>query len=357
MNRIRLAALCGMLAALSIGWSSPDPSELISPVNMSVYENRLLVSDRAAGVHVFDVTDPAAPAHVYTIPLSGNEGNAVVGDVLFANDYRSLKAFHLGSESYVEVASFERTEPWLPPFHEGVRRDNGFGCDCADEDTMSPRSSGSGSTGSSYATFAVVGDYLYSIDRSTLVTISVADPLEPEEVGRTGIGWDVQTLHPAGDHLFMGGAAGMYIYGLDDPANPREIGRLVHARACDPVVVEGQTAYVTLRGVGVCGGARDVLLTVDISDPSKPALVSETGLTTPYGLAVESTLLYVSKGKNGFALFDVSAPGAPEMVRSWEGETRDFLWNGDVLYSMTLGLVRIFDVSDPTDPTIIAALD
>lgn len=356
MQRFKVFLVIAMASVFAVGYS-PDGGNIGYAVNMSVQDGRLFVSDVGAGVHVYDVNDPANPSLLYTIPLQGNTGNAAVGDVLFASDYTSIKAFHLGSESYVEVASIDRKQQ-APPFNPPAPRSNGFGCWCSSESEGIARPATS-SQGSSYATFAVVGGYLYYIDSDDLVALDVSDPIKPREVGRTRVGWEVQTIYPAGEFLFMGGVVGMYIYDRTDPTKPVEVGRLVHARACDPVVVDGVTAFVTLRGAGQCGGVKDELLSIDITDPAAPKLLCETDVPTPYGLASDGGAgrLYVSKGANGFVLFDVSAPDQPKPIASWVGETKDFIWAGSVLYSMTTGEVRVYDVTDPTDPTYVSTLD
>jgi hypothetical protein len=356
MQRFKVFLVIAMASVFAVGYG-PDGGNIDYAINMSVQDGRLFVSDVGVGVHVYDVADPANPSLLYTIPLQGNTGNAAVGDVLYASNYTSIKAFHLGSESYVEVASIER-ERQPPPFNEGYGRSKGYGCSC--ENTVSsPARAPTQSQGSSYATFAVVGDYLYYIDYDYLVALDVSDPLKPRQAGKTRIGWDVQTIYPAGQFLFIGGAVGMYIYDRTDPTAPVEVGRLVHTRACDPVVVDGATAFVTLRGAGQCGGVKDELLSIDITDPAAPKLLCETDVLTPYGLAADAGAgrLYVSKGANGFVLFDVSAPDQPTPIASWEGETKDFIWTGGVLYSMTSGQVRVYDVTDPTDPTYVSTLD
>lgn len=354
MNRFKVLLLVAMATAFALGYSPPIPTDITQAVNMSTYGDRLFVSDEAVGVHVYNVSDPASPAHMYTIPLHANHGNAVVGDVLYASDGYSIKAFHLGEESYVQVAEIAAAswEPPNPPYYEPH---DGFGCSCSDN-TMSPRSAPAPSASSSYATFAVVGDYLYAVRDGQLAVINVSDPLKPFRAGVSHTDWEVETLQAAGGYLFMGGVRGMYIYSLDAPASPQLYGKLIHARACDPVVVEGTTAYVTLRSGAACGVTKDELLSVDISDPAAPALLCETDVPTPFGLATGPDRLFVSKGNNGFALYDVTAPDKPALVASWTDATRDFIWDGTVLYSMTEGGVAIYDVTDPAAPSIKAII-
>lgn len=353
--------LAAILGLLSVGPQSPrtaPPRGLVDPVNMSIKDGVLYVSDRATGVHVYDVVDPATPSHRLTIPLKYNRGTAVKDDILYANDRGSLLAIRIEGDTY-EVVNTIYHEP-SEPLNDVVidrRRDSGFYCACmtADE-VVAPQSSPS--TGSSFATFAVIDDYLYYVDHSTLVTADISQADDPKPISRTLIGWGVETLYPTQAYLFVGGQRGMYIFNRSDPAAPRLVGKMEHFRACDPVVVSGSIAYVTLRGGNRCGQTRDVLLCVDIEDPTAPELLSEKPMDTPYGLSFDDHWLYVSTGPSGYTLLDVSAPADPSRVKSWsEWPTKDFIWESDVLYALGFDGLVIFDVSTPDDPVMLSTID
>src|SRR5690606_21363599 len=80
------------------------------------------------------------------------------------------------------------------------------------------------------------------------------------------IGFDVETIFPYGEKLFIGSASAMYIYDISDPKNPARQGTVSHIRACDPVVADGNYAYVTLRNNNSgCGGSQNILNIYDIS--------------------------------------------------------------------------------------------
>lgn len=349
-----------MIGLLAIGLDttgSASRGDLVNPVNMSIEGNRLFVSDPQTGVHIYDVTDPHAPFATMVIPLTYNRGTAIKDDILYANSAGAILAIRVTDDSY-EVVSTIKSDPvyvdGVPGFGP-VRHDGGFGCACArrEQPVVAPQ----GSTGSSYATFAVIGDYLYYVDHSSLVTMDISVADKPRIVSQTGIGWDVETLYPTETYLFIGGTRGMYIYDRTKPQSPKMIGIIQHFRACDPVVVSGSTAYVTLRGGNRCGENRDVLLCVDISDPSAPTVVREKSLPTPYGMAIDQSLLYVSTGPNGFQLFDVQNPKEPQPISSWsERPTKDFIWSEDLLYTMGFDGILIYDVSSPESPVLLSEI-
>jgi len=354
------------LLSLSIGWRAPHATVeqgVRAPVNMTLHEDLLLVSDSQAGVHVFDVTDPANPARQLTIPLQGNHGSAMRDDIVYANEWNSLLAIRVTEDTYEVVKTIAGPEPvyfdgWSGRDGYKGEAGTGFGCACSVESTpvMSPEAA-SGGGGSSYATFTVIGDYLYYLDQNQVVSLDISTPDDPVEISRTYVAWGAETLYPSESYLFVGGTTGMYILNRADPAHPKQIGWIQHFRACDPVVVSDNIAFVTLRGDNRCGPADDILMAVDVTNPSKPRVLCEKPSQTPYGLAVNGDRLYLSTGFNGYELLDVTSPDKPTLIGSWGDTTRDFIWFGNRLYVMTFGDVAVYDVSDPEDPQLLSRFE
>lgn len=360
-SRVKTPFIClSILLVFSVGWNG-SAGRLVAPLSMSLEGSRLFVSDGAAGVHVFDISDLAHPRHTLTIPLQGNRGAVAYGDVLYANDFDAIYAMRVASESYEILATIKQPRQ-EPRAIDGpvVERDNGgFGCACHTS-TMSydaaPAPAGGGV--SSYATFVTVDTYLYFLDYTSIVTVDVSTPEAPKELSRTSISWTAETLFPSQSHLFVGGTQGMYIFDRARPDHPAQVGKIEHARACDPVVVEGETAYVTLRSGNNCGATPDELMAVDVAEPSSPHVIAHRPTKTPYGLAVGGELLYVSNGDHGFELVDVSDPADPVRRAAWSNApTRDFIWSGDVLFVLSNRDLKIYNVSDPQNPTVIGAID
>jgi hypothetical protein len=356
MNRFKIFFIVIVLGALTVGWSSGNHSgALIDAGNMSLQDTLLLVSDRTSGVHVFDVSDPGMPERKYVIDLPGNRGTAMKGDILYANDWEALYAIRLEADTFTvvkKIVTFRYTEMYCG----GMVDEGGFGCACGvmDSHDAAPTST---STGSSYATFAVIDDYLYYFDSGDLVTMDISTPEDPVELSRRRLDWSVETIYPTQGYLYLGGRLGMYIYSRRAPANPVKVGQLVHVRACDPVVVSGRYAYVTLRGGNTCGQVSDVFLVVSVADPTRPEVVSETPLPTPYGLTVDHPLAYVGNGRKGLTLLDVRNATAPDVLDDWPGiVAKDFIWDGDVLYVMEFEGVTLYDVSDPRAPVWLSQL-
>ena len=358
-HRIAPLFLAVFLCLLSLGWrhSAPESGQLYRPVSMTLDGNRLLVSDSYTGLHVYDVTNLGAPRKLQTIPFEYNVSSAVKNDIIYTNDSSQLVALRLTEDSYTVVARLGTKryfDPDVnPPYDDEYSY---FACVCAN--TFDSDTAPTSPTGSSYATFAVVDDVLYRVDNSSLLTYDISTPDKPSRFAKIDVGWDIETLHPSPNLLFIGGFNGMYIFDREDPLHPKQLSKIEHARACDPVVASGSTAFVTLRGGNRCGMSDNELLCVNIKDPHAPAVIGQMELTTPYGLAVDNARLYVSHGGNGYSLISVSNPNQPAIEKTWPGEsTRDFIWSGNTLFVLSEDNVTIYDVTEPLTPKVLSRVE
>jgi len=361
MNRLVSPLLIVLLlSSFVVGWrttprsfTASESNDLVWTQSMTLADNLLLVSD-VSGLHIYDVSNLAAPTQRMRIRLHENMSSAVKDDIIYTNDEGQLKAIRLTGGSYTVVDSIGRK---YPRFYEGpIDGYGGGGCSaCTNSYDTSPVPA-SGGSGSSYATFAVIDNYLYRADRrGSLITYDITTPDKIKQVGSVDVGWGVESLYPTENFLFVGGVSGMYIFDRTQPEEPVQISKIEHTRSCDPVVVSGSTAFVTLRGSGMCGGASDELLCVTIKDPHNPEVMATKSLATPWGLATQGQQLYVSHGDSGYSLFDVTDPSSPALTATWnDTPSRDFIWSGHTLFVMSPHNVFIYDVTDPSAPVLLS---
>jgi hypothetical protein len=137
------------------------------------------------------------------------------------------------------------------------------------------------------------------LDGGDLQTVSVALEEHPVAMGREYIAWDIETIFPHKQNLFIGSSSGMYILDISDPASPSKISTYQHIRSCDPVVVDDQYAYVTLRSGTICQGFTNQLEVIDISDLTAPTLLQTYPMTNPHGLGVDGKTLFICDGSDG----------------------------------------------------------
>jgi hypothetical protein len=167
---------------------------------------------------------------------------------------------------------------------------------------------GASGKGGSTARFAIVDKQLYTLAGSNLITFSLENPAEPVALHQIAVARDVETMFPYGQSLYLGASTGMYIYDLKDQDVPTLLGQHTHQRACDPVVVQGDKAFVTLKAGNRCGGSENVLEVVDIAEPERPRRISKVPMFAPTGLAIEGEQLFVCDGVAGLKVFDVTDP-------------------------------------------------
>lgn len=190
-------------------------------------------------------------------------------------------------------------------------------CESSNKDSyVSPQTG----TGGSMARFAITGNTLYIVSKKSLEVYDIRDGGNPSKTVTRDMGIGIETIFPYQQSLFIGANDGMYIYNNSTPNSPVLMSKYTHVLSCDPVVVQGQYAYVTLRAGVNCrpGGSFSSLDVVDISDPTRPAMVGSQQMDSPYGLGVSGNKLFVCEGDKGFRVMDITDPKTPVHKRYFQ---------------------------------------
>jgi hypothetical protein len=153
--------------------------------------------------------------------------------------------------------------------------------------------------------FAVSGNYLYLLENPSLKIFNLANGAF-EQLPPVHMQSEMETLFANGDFLYMGANDAMYIYSLSDPSRPAFVFRYRHIASCDPVVVQGTRAYVTLRSGNACNRGVNALEIIDISNPFSPVHVTDYAMSSPHGLGVDGNLLFLCEGPHGLKVFDIT---------------------------------------------------
>jgi hypothetical protein len=185
---------------------------------------------------------------------------------------------------------------------------------CEKSSDSSYESDGSGK-GGSMARFTIAGDYLYVVDDRNLKTFSLEQPNKPEYKDNSYIGFNIETIFPFGNNLFIGSQFGMYIYDITNPVYPVQITYFQHVYSCDPVVTDGEYAYVTLSSVSRCGHYVNELQIIDIKDIYNPKLVKTVNMTSPQGLGIDNKTLFVCD--DGLKVYNVTDAKNPTLVNKF----------------------------------------
>ena len=227
-----------------------------------------------------------------------------------------------------------------------------IGCEDASESPM--QQGPNAGKGGSMAQFTIYGGQLYLLEGDKLHTYSLENPAAPQRSNSVVVGQDAETLFPYAGNLYIGTQSGMLIYSLENPQNPRQLSAYQHITSCDPVVVEGNYAYLTLRTGSPCRWGVNELQILDIRQPANPQLLFQMVMENPQGLAVNEGTLFVCNGEAGLMVLNVSNPYDPRLIREYP----DFAGYDVIFTSRSLmmvgadGLVQY----DPTDPANLRQL-
>jgi len=317
---------------------------LTNPGKIFYYKGYLLINEMHEGIHVIDNSNPEAPENIGFIEVPGNLDMAVHDDILYVDSYLDLVAIDITNpETPSEVSrstdvfqsfySFNDQLGYLveyvptnvkrtidcndfnwgrPMFFEGdvlLAESGAFDASVPGDRGINANSAISSSVvvGGSMARFTVAQNYLYAIDGAEIKIFDVAQA-NPALKSEVTVTWGIETLFPMAGSLFIGSNSGMIIYDISNPEAPQYLSTFSHATACDPVIVDGNTAYVTLRDGNQCQGFVNQLDVVNVTNLSNPTLIRSYPMDNPHGLSVLDETLYLCEGAFGLKTFDVSNP-------------------------------------------------
>jgi hypothetical protein len=213
--------------------------------------------------------------------------------------------------------------------------------------------------GGSMARFVIVGDFMYVVDNFKLSVFNVANPAQPSMVHTQNVGFGIETLYPYANYLLIGSTTGMFIYEVGSNGIPVYISEFTHVESCDPVVTDGEYAYVTLRSNNACGnfffGGANRMEVLNITNPRFPFLVNVIDLPEPKGLALDGDLLFVCIANQGIVVFDKSNQANPVQINTISGFTaNDVIARNNHLLAVCSDGLRQFDYSDPLNISVIS---
>jgi hypothetical protein len=316
-----------------------QPRNLSNPGKIYIKGNYLFINEVDKGIHVFDNTNPSSPMAISFINIPGNIDLAAFGDLLYVDSYSDLLTLNIANPNSISVVS--RNENVLPERNYGwqynydpalgvpinwiaeevteevecVRNggpnfiDDIFfgGGDLANASAESGvRSTSAPGIGGSMARFTISQSTLYVVDNSSLLLFNLSNPNSPLQGSTTHLGWNIETIFPYGNHLFIGSSTGMHIYNVSNPSSPVRVAVYEHIDACDPVVVDDNYAYVTLRDGNECNTFTNQLEVVDIQNLSNPHKIAEYPMTNPHGLGIRDEILFICDGRDGLKVYDAS---------------------------------------------------
>jgi hypothetical protein len=306
----------------------------------------ILVNELKQGIHVIDNSNPASPQNIGFISIGGNVDMAVKGNYLYVDNYMDLITIDISNITNPKVTcrtsdvfnstfwrdpqrgwlvdykpekvtqTIECNDPsytnygngWYRSASGGIFFDNSGGANKGGSTGVFTTSGSTGATptgvGGSFARFTFSGNNFYAINQNQLKTFSLSRLDCPSLVVTNFVANNIETLFPYKDKLFIGSTTGMFIYDVVNPNLPVQLSRFTHGLACDPVVIENETAFITLHSGTTCNNNLNQLSIVDVKDLKNPTLIKTYNMVSPKGLSVWDDMLYLCD--DGLKIYDVT---------------------------------------------------
>jgi len=321
--------------------------EMNNPGKIYFKDQYIFINEKMKGVHVYDVSNPASPVNKGFIDIPGNVDIAIKGNILYADSYVDLVSIDVSDfASIKEVGRVEKVFPYTLPTYDtkypvakldeakgvvtawevkNVRQEleqqfypiyyKGMNYETLDMASYSNSGIG-GSSGTTYgvggsmARFGLYKEMLYIVNQNQLHTFKLNSASEVTLLNSNYVSWNVETIFISDNHLFMGTQNGMIVESLEVPERPSQIGSFSHMTSCDPVVIKGDLAFVTLKGGSACrGGTLNQLDVIQMTNNySKFTLLKSYPMYGPQGLGVDDDLLFVCDGDAGLKIYNAADP-------------------------------------------------
>ena len=328
----------------SITLTAPEPIQNVGKIYIK--DNFLFVNDPGKGIHIIDNSHPAQPLAKKFLKVPGSFDMAVKGNTLYTDSYVDLVAFDISNINSIEetgrlegvfknYTSFGMSidenccvitgwtekknvqlsesdcdlnmQPWGGVWLEsGIAVRSDMAANFSSKTATAPGTGSGPGVGGSLARFTINGDHLYMLDGGDLQVADITTAPKPVAKTRSFLAWDIETIFPYEQNLFIGSASGMHIMDITSPESPVKLSTYQHVRSCDPVVVDGDYAYVTLRSGTACQGFTNQLEVLDVKNLASPQLLKTYPMTNPHGLGIDNNTLFICDGDDGLKAFDAS---------------------------------------------------
>jgi len=368
-----------------------EPQAVAEAGKMFIQGKYIFLNEVNRGIHVIDNTNPAAPVNKAFIDIPGNGDIFVKGNVLYADSYTDLLAIDISNIEHVQfkaylhnvfpsrnfvlgvavpdgqiIADWQVRDTTINldiQLGQGIWKNNeyvyngGIFFDGAQSGiptsiyalaaSSAPGKANSGGTAGSTSRITMVNNYLYAVDGGLLSAINISDASSPKlaNTGYTSI--NAQTIFALNNTLFLGGVSGMSMYSLDqDPSSPVAEGVFGHFCSNDPVIAEGNIAYVTLHAGNSCIVSINELEVIDITDIKQPVMLKAYPLTGPIGLSKDGKYLFVCD-TDGVKIFDATNPTDLTLVKTIAiSKPYDVICINKIAYVSAEGGLYQFDYSN-----------
>lgn len=322
--------------------------EIVTLGKICFYQGYLYISEPQKGVHIIDNRNPASPQNIGFIEVLGNADLAIRNNLLYADSFVDLVWFDISNPAAPTLQG--RLEEVFPTALPVMLNEYGFDYAKTYEDkdngivvgwnvverteeiddyrgswwgwgrgggfvfgpmesfdmatSTAPMGNSSGVNGS-MSRFTLYDDKLYVVLNNYMSIFDITGQKPVKASDSMYIGWEVETIFSYKDNMFMGTPTGMIIYSVKDPLKPEFQSRISHAFGCDPVVVDNDLAYITVRSGNACGQNTNELIVVNVADVKLPKFIVSFDMVSPKGLGIDANKLFLCD--DGLKVFQITS--------------------------------------------------
>ena len=331
---------------------------------LALRDTLLFIACGSFGAQVYSIADPANPRELGSMDVVA--GNLCVVDTF---------CYTLGSDS---LRAFNVANP-AQPVQTSVQGDHGADIVEADAHLYVAGGSGVGmnvydisnpstptwvnSRGGAYLTLWARGTLLFCSGEqpSYFAVLDISDPLNIQQIGYiSGYGGHALYADDSFAYLSCGyDHEGIFVIDVTNPANPQMRG------SYNPEGTENYDPYVpTSLSYGYLASDYGGLMVIDLHNVNAPTEAwSGYKAASAVNASVDESLAYIADGSAGLHILDVAEPTLPVELGQYDSigsaDVRAALGCDSFAYISRSGsiqrqLFRVLDVSDPTQPTLVA---
>lgn len=296
--------------------------EITHPAGVYRNGNYLILLQEGEGIGIMDISNRENPIPLAFIKLLANSHAVIKDQYILADNGPDLVSINIGNLQNITLTTrLENVFPdkWL---EEGKTVFTGYeeqqisifkSFNASDTIPPSKRTAENMAAlamgrGGSETRFALMNNYLYVARDKGIKPFGVANPANPlvyNELGYTLDGFE--TLLANNGYLYIGTSNGVVILNASvSPSTPtQESVALRDIRGCDPVVVQGNFMFSTVRSGSDCNRFNSVsgLFLHNIANKKMPYTVFSQTVDNPKGLGIDGTLLFLCQGHLGLSVY------------------------------------------------------
>lgn len=313
--------------------------QLKNPGKIYVGNDYILVGEEGEGIHIFDNSNMTNPIRLSFIQIPFNKEFFVKDNVIYAESlydflkiditnvyqpqlisrakevfgtpYQNDKGESLISFDYIVTTDvFELNSPKAQELKKEGKLHLDYLDDVIPTSTIPSSFTSSSSGVGTLNRIAVEFNHIYVLGGNSLHVISNNGNLISYE-DDIKLDDGMETIYAKNNRLYIGSEDAMLTYSVSNPSRPSKVSEFSHTTACDPVLPNGDVAYMTLRSVENAGcnvSSENSLNIIDISNEQEPESINSIEMESPCGMTMINQRLFVGEGENGLAVFNTADP-------------------------------------------------